>query len=196
MYVRLFLKNPSFPLRAPKEFLEGLLKAYLADVAEGSLASQERAIVLSAAAAELLRHHQGLADHAVTLGYVTRLLKLLSSRLETGDRLKLELLFWQIQTSPNTHNLNIIDSLKATMLYQDGTSCPQCILFQSAGTMLEVCFVPGTLTLFKILARQLWLPSADPQARVLQEDLSTNTSFTVKGMPNPLQGSMQRVWTR
>ncbi len=85
VYVRLFLKNPSFPLRAPKGFLEGLLKTYLADIAEGSAASQERVIVLSAAAAELLRHHQGLADHAVTLGYVTRLLKLLSNRLEKGE---------------------------------------------------------------------------------------------------------------
>lgn len=84
VYVRLFLKNPSFPLRAPKEFLEGLVKTYLADVSQGSSSSQERAIVLSAAAAELLRHHQGLADHAVTLGYVTRLLKLLGTCLEKG----------------------------------------------------------------------------------------------------------------
>lgn len=85
VYVRLFLKNPSFPLRAPKGFLEGLLKTYLSDVADSSVASQERAIVLSAAAAELLRHHHGLADHAVTLGYVTCLLKLLSTRLEQGN---------------------------------------------------------------------------------------------------------------
>ena len=85
VYVRLFLKNPSFSLRAPKGFLEGLLKTYLSDVADGSAASQERALVLSAAAAELLRHHHGLADHAVTLGYVTRLLKLISTCLEQGN---------------------------------------------------------------------------------------------------------------
>ena len=82
--MRLYLKNPAFPLRAPKEFLEGLLKTYLTDIADGSTIAHDRAIVLSAAAAELLRHHQGLADHAVTLGYVTRLLKLLSSRLDKG----------------------------------------------------------------------------------------------------------------
>ncbi len=36
VYVRLYLKNPGFPLRAPKAFLEGLLKTYLADVADAS----------------------------------------------------------------------------------------------------------------------------------------------------------------
>ena len=81
VYVRLFLKNPSFPLRAPKAFLEGLLKAYLADVADGSATTQDRALLVAAAAVELLRAHAGLAEHAVTLGYVDRLLKLLSSRL-------------------------------------------------------------------------------------------------------------------
>ena len=85
VYVRLFLKNPSYPLRAPKDFLEGLLKTYLTDIAEASPPSHDRAIVLSAAAAELMRYHQGLANHAVTLGYVTRLLKLLSTRLDAGE---------------------------------------------------------------------------------------------------------------
>lgn len=37
--------------------------------------------MLSAAAVELLRGHPLLADHAVGLGYVERLLKLLSARL-------------------------------------------------------------------------------------------------------------------
>lgn len=36
VYVRLYLKTPGFPLRAPKAFLEGLLKTYLADVADAS----------------------------------------------------------------------------------------------------------------------------------------------------------------
>ena len=36
VYVRLFLKNPGFPLREPKVFLEGLLKAYLTDIAAGN----------------------------------------------------------------------------------------------------------------------------------------------------------------
>ena len=81
VYVRLFLKNPSFPLRAPKAVLEGLLKAYLADVADDGATAQDRALLMAAAAVELLRAHAGLAEHAVTLGYVDRLLKLLSSRL-------------------------------------------------------------------------------------------------------------------
>jgi hypothetical protein len=36
VYVRHYLKNPGFPLRAPKAFLEGLLKTYLSDVANAS----------------------------------------------------------------------------------------------------------------------------------------------------------------
>lgn len=81
VYVRLFLRNPGFPLREPKVFLEGLLKVYLAEVAEGSAAARDRALLVAAAAVELLRNHTGLVEHAVTLGYVDRLLKLLSARL-------------------------------------------------------------------------------------------------------------------
>lgn len=83
VYVRLFLKNPGFPLRQPKTFLEGLITAYLADVADGSPAAYDRALLVAAAAVELLRHHGGLAEHSVTLGYVDRLLKLLTARLAT-----------------------------------------------------------------------------------------------------------------
>lgn len=61
-------------------FLEGLLDAYCTEVG-GSRQHSDRALMLSAAAVELLRGHPLLADHAVGLGYVERLLKLLSARL-------------------------------------------------------------------------------------------------------------------
>ena len=47
----------------------------------GGRQSSDRALLLSAAAVELLRGHPLLADHAVSLGYVDSLFKLLAARL-------------------------------------------------------------------------------------------------------------------
>lgn len=60
-------------------FLEGLLEAYCTEV--GGRKDGDRALLLSAAAVELLRAHSLLADHAVGLGYTDRLSKLLVARL-------------------------------------------------------------------------------------------------------------------
>lgn len=60
-------------------FLEGLFEAYCSEV--GGRQNSQRALMLSAAAVELLRGHPLLADHAVGLGYVQRLLPLLAARL-------------------------------------------------------------------------------------------------------------------
>ncbi|KAL0040215.1 hypothetical protein WJX77_000548 [Trebouxia sp. C0004] len=79
VHVHIFLKDPHFPLRNPKAFLEGLLEAYCTEV--GGRQNSDRALLLSAATVELLRAHALLADHAVALGYVARLLKLLVARL-------------------------------------------------------------------------------------------------------------------
>ena len=65
-------------------FLEGLLEAYCTEV--GGRQQIDRALLLSAAAVELLRGHHLLADHAVSLGYVERLLKLLSARLPATNQ--------------------------------------------------------------------------------------------------------------
>ncbi|KAL0042756.1 hypothetical protein WJX79_009797 [Trebouxia sp. C0005] len=79
VHVHIFLKDPHFPLRNPKAFLEGLLEAYCTEI--GGRQNSDRALLLSAATVELLRAHALLADHAVALGYVARLLKLLVARL-------------------------------------------------------------------------------------------------------------------
>lgn len=81
VYVHQYLKNPGFPLRDPKAFLEGLLKAYLTDVSSNKPEDEERALLIAATIVELLKFHGRLADHAVILGYIERLLKLLSTRL-------------------------------------------------------------------------------------------------------------------
>lgn len=77
IYVRLFLKDPKFPLRNPKRFLEGLLDQYLSSIAATHYESQsidpELSLLLSAALVSLLRVHPALADHVGYLGYVPKL---------------------------------------------------------------------------------------------------------------------------
>eukprot|EP01018_Ginkgo_biloba_P003241 Gb_33273 [translate_table: standard] len=79
VYVRLFLKDPKFPLRNPKRFLEGLLDQYVSAVAathyakEMQPADPELPLLLSAALVSLLRVHPTLADHVGYLGYVPKL---------------------------------------------------------------------------------------------------------------------------
>jgi DnaJ family protein C protein 13 len=82
VYVRLFMKQPEFPLRNPKRFLEGLLKEYF----KRSLEESQKAggidvsmpVLLSAATVSLLRIHKLLSEHAASLGYISSLLKFIS----------------------------------------------------------------------------------------------------------------------
>lgn len=78
IYVRLFLKDPKFPLRNPKKFLEGLLDQYLSSIAathyETQTVDPELPLLLSAALVSLLRVHPALADHVGYLGYVPKLI--------------------------------------------------------------------------------------------------------------------------
>ncbi|KAL4589683.1 hypothetical protein LXL04_002591 [Taraxacum kok-saghyz] len=78
IYVRLFLKDPKFPLRNPKRFLEGLLDQYLTSIAathhDVHGPDPELPLLLSAALVSLLRVHPALADHVGYLGYVPKLL--------------------------------------------------------------------------------------------------------------------------
>lgn len=77
IYVRLFLKDPKFPLRNPKRFLEGLLDQYLSSIAATHYDDQaidpELPLLLSAALVSLLRVYPALADHVGYLGYVPKL---------------------------------------------------------------------------------------------------------------------------
>lgn len=77
IYVRLFLKDPKFPLRNPKRFLEGLLDQYVSAIAathyDMHAVDPELPLLLSAALVSLLRVHPALADHVGYLGYVPKL---------------------------------------------------------------------------------------------------------------------------
>ncbi|KAL6582896.1 DnaJ subfamily C grv2 [Orobanche minor] len=74
IYVRLFLKDPEFPLQNPKRFLEGLLLSSIASTHyEGQAVDPELPLLLSAALVSLLRVYPALADHVGFLGYVPKL---------------------------------------------------------------------------------------------------------------------------
>ncbi|XP_078182422.1 DNAJ heat shock N-terminal domain-containing protein [Carex rostrata] len=88
IYVRLFLKDPKFPLRNPKRFLEGLLDQYLSSIAAthyelSQPVDPELPLLFSAALVSLLRVHPALADHVGYLGYVP---KLVTAMADEGRR--------------------------------------------------------------------------------------------------------------
>ncbi|KAJ7528593.1 hypothetical protein O6H91_15G009400 [Diphasiastrum complanatum] len=84
VYVRLFLKDPKFPLRNPKRFLEGLLDQYVATAAAthargAQAADSQLPLLLSAALVSLLRVQPLLADHVGHLGYVPKLVSAMAN---------------------------------------------------------------------------------------------------------------------
>ena len=58
-------------------FLEGLLKSFVEDASKGC--EPTRAVLLAAAAVELLHAQPLLAEHAAALGYVSPLLKVVAA---------------------------------------------------------------------------------------------------------------------
>ena len=65
-------------------FLEGLLDTYckqLQQAGSSRTAPAGLAVLLAAAAVELLRGHGLLADHVVKLGYIDKLMKVLAARV-------------------------------------------------------------------------------------------------------------------
>lgn len=99
VYVRKFMKDPKYPLRNPKKFVEGLMEMYtkvleacsqtlpghpgaqVAQLLHGYQSSPtDTLLVLSAATVALLKAHALLADHIAQLGYIGKLLVHLSHR--------------------------------------------------------------------------------------------------------------------
>lgn len=84
VYVRLFLKDPKFPLRNPKRFLEGLLDQYVTAAAAthsrgAPQVDPQLPLLLSAALVSLLRVQPLLADHVAQLGYVPKLVSAMAN---------------------------------------------------------------------------------------------------------------------
>lgn len=110
VYVQQYLKDPGWPLRDPRRFVEGLLERYSSEIqalgdgqgrrsSSGGSGSSAVAVAQSAsragqappvlqlvatAAVEVLRAHPALCDHVVKLGYGTQLLSQLSSGLSAA----------------------------------------------------------------------------------------------------------------
>eukprot|EP00898_Chlorokybus_atmophyticus_P007654 jgi/Chlat1/7890/Chrsp66S00581 len=81
VYVRMYLKDPKFPLRNPKRFLEALLSEFVAattPVVTSGVApprrSPEQVLLLAAATLALVRVQPQLAEHVAQLGYMASLL--------------------------------------------------------------------------------------------------------------------------
>ncbi|OVA01623.1 DnaJ domain [Macleaya cordata] len=117
IYVRLFLKDPKFPLRNPKRFLEGLLDQYVSSVAathyDVQVVDPELPLLLSAALVSLLRVHPALADHVGFLGYVP---KLVAAMAYEGRR--------ETMSSGDMKNGNHMDDINETDDGQTQSSAP------------------------------------------------------------------------
>ena len=82
VYVRLFMKDPRYPLRDPGGFCEQLVAEFMRSAyAASNSDSLQRALTLSAATVMLLQVQTGLSEAIVKLGYIPKLLALLTSIL-------------------------------------------------------------------------------------------------------------------
>lgn len=79
VYIRFFMKDPKTQLRKPKQFLEGVMEEYINALSKSD-PPIDLILLLSAAGVALLKVHPLLADHAVSLGYIKKLLKHLGQR--------------------------------------------------------------------------------------------------------------------
>lgn len=144
IYVRLFLKDPKFPLRNPKRFLEGLLDQYLSSIAATHHNTQgpdpELPLLLSAALVSLLRVHPALADHVGYLGYVPKLLSAVAfeARRETmsSDELRVPDESFEGEENPSQTPQERVRLSCLRVLHQlaASTACAEAMAATSVGT--------------------------------------------------------------
>ncbi|KAK6156515.1 hypothetical protein DH2020_010763 [Rehmannia glutinosa] len=141
IYVRLFLKDPKFPLRNPKRFLEGLLDQYLTSIAATHYESQavhtELPLLLSAALVSLLRVYPALADHVGYLGYVPKLVsavayeasrETMASEAYASEDASLQ------QTSQTPQERVRLSCLRVLHQLAGSTTCAEAMAATSVGT--------------------------------------------------------------
>ncbi|KAI3932822.1 hypothetical protein MKX01_031804 [Papaver californicum] len=154
IYVRLFLKDPKFPLRNPKRFLEGLLDQYVSSVAATHYDMQvvvdpELPLLLSAALVSLLRVHPALADHVGFLGYVPKLVAAMayegrresmsSGDMKKGDHVSVEDVYEaddeQNQSAVPTPQERVrLSCLRVLHQLAASTTCAEAMAATSVGT--------------------------------------------------------------
>ncbi|KAF8389019.1 hypothetical protein HHK36_025704 [Tetracentron sinense] len=151
IYVRLFLKDPKFPLRNPKRFLEGLLDQYVSSIAATHYDMQgvdtELPLLLSAALVSLLRVHPALADHVGYLGYVPKLVAAMayegrretmaSGEMKNGNHVDeiYETEDGQMQSSKQTPQERVrLSCLRVLHQLAASTTCAEAMAATSVGT--------------------------------------------------------------
>lgn len=150
IYVRLFLKDPKFPLRNPKRFLEGLLDQYVSSIAathyETQAVDPELPLLLSAALVSLLRVHPALADHVGYLGYVPKLVTAMAyeGRREamTSGEGNSESEEGSLESSEqNAQGRVRLSCLRVLHQLASSTTCAEAMAATSAGTpqVLQLC---------------------------------------------------------
>ncbi|KAH0456168.1 hypothetical protein IEQ34_014075 [Dendrobium chrysotoxum] len=143
IYVRLFLKDPKFPLRNPKRFLEGLLDQYVSSIAathyETQAVDPELPLLLSAALVSLLRVHPTLADHVGYLGYVPKLVTAMAyegrREVMTSGEGKTGSEDGQSEPSEQTAQGRVrLSCLRVLHQLASSTTCAEAMAATSAGT--------------------------------------------------------------
>nr|DAD44770.1 TPA_asm: hypothetical protein HUJ06_003000 [Nelumbo nucifera] len=151
IYVRLFLKDPKFPLRNPKRFLEGLLDQYVSSIAathyDVQAVESELPLLLSAALVSLLRVHPALADHVGYLGYVPKLVAAMAhegrretmASGETKDGERVDEIYetedGQISPSTQTPQERVrLSCLRVLHQLAASTTCAEAMAATSVGT--------------------------------------------------------------
>ncbi|XP_042499139.1 dnaJ homolog subfamily C GRV2-like [Macadamia integrifolia] len=151
IYVRLFLKDPKFPLRNPKRFLEGLLDQYVSAIAathyDVHAVDPELPLLLSAALVSLLRVHPALADHVGYLGYVPKLVAAMayegrretmaSGEVKNGDHVDQIYENEDGQEPPNTQTPQErvrLSCLRVLHQLAGSTTCAEAMAATSVGT--------------------------------------------------------------
>ncbi|KAL3839856.1 hypothetical protein ACJIZ3_024447 [Penstemon smallii] len=141
IYVRLFLKDPKFPLRNPKRFLEGLLDQYLSSIAathyDGQAVDTELPLLLSASLVSLLRVYPALADHVGYLGYVPKLVSAIAyeGRRETMASETYESEDGSLQPALQTPQERVrLSCLRVLHQLAGSTTCAEAMAATSVGT--------------------------------------------------------------
>ncbi|XP_023749692.1 dnaJ homolog subfamily C GRV2 [Lactuca sativa] len=140
IYVRLFLKDPKFPLRNPKRFLEGLLDQYLSSIAATHHdihgPDPELPLLLSAALVSLLRVHPALADHVGYLGYVPKLLSAVAFEARREMTMSSEEESRRADENPSQTPQELVRLSCLRVLHQlaASTTCAEAMAATSVGT--------------------------------------------------------------
>ncbi|GAX72903.1 hypothetical protein CEUSTIGMA_g358.t1 [Chlamydomonas eustigma] len=148
VYVRLYLKDPGFPLREPRRFAEGLMERYVQTTKKALQQQQQQqqahlpgdaeAVLLSAAAVELLRSHPALCEHVVSLGYGVQLLSTISTLAVAslpGDVMAATL---GTMTAPTSHTVETYGGSALRLIHQISANSVAAEGLSTAPAPLEV----------------------------------------------------------